>query len=151
MDTILERFEDENTGELYVVFEVNGHKEVHSLESVEFQYFLRQLFEKDHQKQQEFFQSKDEASKRGTLFDFLWNCEKVQLKIFPHEKIIGKEHLNNSIQQLKATVIERRPLYLRSFYENGVLRYDLMDDEWKYVEISVGGGVRICEGRLSLL
>jgi hypothetical protein len=144
--TVLERFEDENTGELYAVYEVNGHREVHSLESVEFQYFLRQLFEKDYQNQQEYFQSKDEASKRGTLLDFLWDCEKVQLKIFRHEKIIGKEHLNNSIQQLKATVTERRPLYLRSFYESGVLRYDLMDDEWKYIEISVGRGVRICEG-----
>jgi hypothetical protein len=145
-DTVLERFEDENTGELYAVYEINGHKEVHSMESVEFQHFLRRLFEKDYQKQQEYFQSKDEARKRGILFDFSRNCEKVQLKIFPHEKIIGKEHLNNSIQQLKATVTERRPLYLRSFYENGVLRYDLMDDEWKYVEVSVGGGVIICEG-----
>jgi hypothetical protein len=87
--TVLERFEDENTGELYAVYEVNGHREVHSLESVEFQYFLRQLFEKDYQNQQEYFQSKDEASKRGTLLDFLWDCEKVQLKIFRHEKIIG--------------------------------------------------------------
>src|SRR5215204_4960069 len=145
-DKILERFEDQNTGELYAAYEVNGHQEVHSLESVEFQYFLRQLFERDYQKQQEYFESKNEASKRGTLFDFLKNCEKVQLKIYSHEKIIGKEHLNNSIQQLKATVTEKRPLYLRSFYENGVLRYDLMDDEWKYVEIGGEGGVRICEG-----
>jgi hypothetical protein len=143
---ILERFEDDNTGELYAVYEVNEHKEVHSLESIEFQYFLRQLFEKDYQKQQEYFQSKNEASKRGTLFDFLQDCEKVQLKIYPHEKIIGKEHLNNSIQQLKATVTERRPLYLRSFYENGVLRYDLMDEEWKYVEIGGKEGIRIREG-----
>lgn len=74
------------------------------------------------------------------------DCEKVQLKIYPHEKIIGKEHLNNSIQQLKATVTERRPLYLRSFYENGVLRYDLMDEEWKYVEIGGKEGIRIREG-----
>jgi hypothetical protein len=142
----LERFEDENTGELYAVYELNGHKEVHSMESVEFQHFLRRLFEKDYQMQQEYFQSKDEARKRGTLFNFSWNCEKVQLKIFPHEKIIGKEHLNNSIQQLKATVTERRPLYLRSFYENGVLRYDLMGDEWKYIEIGGKEGIRICEG-----
>jgi hypothetical protein len=145
-DKILERFEDQNTGELYAAYEVNGHQEVHSLESVEFQYFLRQLFERDYQKQQEYFESKNKASKRGTLFDFLKNCEKVQLKIYSHEKIIGKEHLNNSIQQLKATVTEKRPLYLRSFYENGVLRYDLMDDEWKYVEIGVESGIRVCEG-----
>jgi hypothetical protein len=145
-DTVLERFEDVNTGELYAVYEVNGHKEVHSMESVEFYYFLRQLFEKDYQKQQEYFQSKDEASKRGNLFNFLQDCEKVQVKIYPHDKIIGKEHLNNSIQQLKATVTKKRPLYLRSFYENGILRYDLMDDEWKYIEIDGEGGVRICEG-----
>jgi hypothetical protein len=145
-DTVLERFEDVNTGELYAVYEVKGHKEVHSMESVEFYYFLRQLFEKDYQKQQEYFQSKDEASKRGNLFNFLQDCEKVQVKIYPHDNIIGKEHLNNSIQQLKATVTEKRPLYLRSFYENGILRYDLMDDEWKYTEIGGEGGVRICEG-----
>jgi hypothetical protein len=145
-DAILERFEDENTGELYAVYEANGHKEVHSMESVEFQYFLRQLFEKDYQKQQEYFQSKNEASKGGTLFDFLHDCEKLQVKIHPHDKIIGKEHLNNSIQQLKATVTEKRPLYLRSFYENGILRYDLMADEWKYIEIGGEGGVRICDG-----
>jgi hypothetical protein len=145
-DTILERFEDENTGELYAVYEVNRHKEVHSMDSVEFQYFLRQLFEKDYQKQQEYFQIKNEADKRGNLFILLRDCEKLQVKIYPHDKIIGKEHLNNSIQQLKATVTEKRPLYLRSFYENEILRYDLLDDDWKYIEIGGDRGVRICEG-----
>ena len=144
-EKILGRFEDQSTGEMYTVYEVNGHKEVHNMESVEFQYFLRQLFEKDYQRQQEYFESKNEANERGTLSEFLYDCKKVGLKIYPHEKIIGKEHLNNSVQQLKATDTERRPLYLRSFYENGVLRYDLMDDEWKYAEIDGQGGVKICE------
>jgi hypothetical protein len=142
--TILEKFQDNDTGEIYAVYEVNGHKEVHNMQSVEFEYFLRRLFEQDYEKQQnEYFKAKEEAEKRKQVFEFLSDCKEIGLKIHPHGKIIGKEHLLNAVQQLKVNVSEKKRLYLRSFYENGILRYDLTDDKWRYVEIDGNNGISI--------
>jgi hypothetical protein len=145
--TILEQFQDQDTGEIYAVYEVRGHKEVHNMESAEFEYFLRQQFEDDYEKQQnKYFKAKKEAELRGQISEFLNNCKEIGLKIYPHGIIISKEHLTNTVQQLKASVTEKKKLYLRSFYENGILRYDLMDDKWRYVEINgYDNSVKICE------
>jgi hypothetical protein len=143
---VSERFIDQNTNEMYAVYTINGRKEVHSMESVEFEYFLRQIFENNYAKQQEYFRSRIEAENSGVLSDFLEVCKVAGLKVYPHEKIIGKEHLRNVIQQLKATVTDKKKLYIRSFYQGGTLRYDLMNDKGTYVEIDEKNGVRICEG-----
>jgi hypothetical protein len=145
--TILEQFQDQDTGEIYAVYEVKRHKEVHNMESAEFEYFLRQQFEQDYEKQQnKYFKAKKQAEIRGEISEFLNDCKEIDLKIYPHGIIISKEHLRNTVQQLKASVTEKKKLYLRSFYENGILRYDLMDDKWRYVEINgYDNSVKICE------
>src|SRR5438067_8926001 len=69
---------------------------------------------------------------------FLESCVEKGLKIYPHEKVIGKDNLNRTIEQIISGITEKRALYNRVVWlkNEKTIYYNLADEAGRIIRIT---------------
>jgi hypothetical protein len=69
---------------------------------------------------------------------FLESCVEKGLKIYPHEKVIGKDNLNRTIEQILSGVTEKRALYNRVVWlkNENTIYYNLANEAGQIIRIT---------------
>jgi hypothetical protein len=69
---------------------------------------------------------------------FLESCVEKGLKIYPHEKVIGKDNLNRTIEQIISGITEKRALYNRVVWlkNKNTIYYNLANEAGQIIRIT---------------
>jgi hypothetical protein len=69
---------------------------------------------------------------------FLESCVEKGLKIYPHEKVIGKDNLNRTIEQIISGITEKRALYNRVVWlkKENTIYYNLANEIGQIIRIT---------------
>ena len=97
-EKISQKFRDSETSEPYAVCITEKGKTLYDMESEQFRYYLRTKYEEHHNFQQkEFFEPytnidliEDKNKRKHEKEEFFRPCIEKGIKIYPHEKVIGK-------------------------------------------------------------